>query len=55
MKMLNILILLKLKFTIKVKLYGLHLTKNEIAKQDSAIIVEGYIDFLQLYQSGIKI
>ena len=35
-------------------LYGLHLTKNEIAKQDSAIIVEGYIDFLQLYQSGIQ-
>ena len=35
-------------------LYGLHLTKNEISKQDSAIIVEGYIDFLQLYQSGIK-
>jgi DNA primase len=35
-------------------LYGLHLTKNEISKQDSAIIVEGYIDFLQLYQAGVK-
>ena len=35
-------------------LYGLHLTKNDISKLDSAIIVEGYIDFLQLYQSGIK-
>ena len=35
-------------------LYGLHVTKNDISKLDSAIIVEGYIDFLQLYQSGIK-
>ena len=35
-------------------LYGLHETKNEISKQDSAIIVEGYIDFLQLYQNDIK-
>ena len=35
-------------------LYGLHLTKNDISKSDSAIIVEGYIDFLQLYQSGVK-
>ena len=35
-------------------LYGLLLTKNQISKQDSAIIVEGYIDFLQLYQSGIQ-
>jgi len=35
-------------------LYGLHETKNEISSQDSAVIVEGYIDFLQLYQNGIK-
>lgn len=35
-------------------LYGLHETKNEISKKDSAIIVEGYIDFLQLYQNQIK-
>ena len=35
-------------------LYGLHETKNEISSQDSAIVVEGYIDFLQLYQNGIK-
>ena len=35
-------------------LYGLHITKNDISKQDSAIIVEGYIDFLQLYQAGVK-
>ena len=32
----------------------MHVTKNDISKLDSAIIVEGYIDFLQLYQSGIK-
>jgi len=32
----------------------LHETKNEISKKDSAIIVEGYIDFLQLYQNQIK-
>jgi len=35
-------------------LYGLHLTKNDISKLDSAIVVEGYIDFLQLYQSEVK-
>ena len=35
-------------------LYGLHITKNDISKQDSVIIVEGYIDFLQLYQAGVK-
>jgi len=35
-------------------LYGLHVTKNDIAKLDEAIVVEGYFDFLQLYQAGIK-
>jgi len=35
-------------------LYGLHVTKNEISKLDQAIVVEGYFDFLQLYQAGIK-
>jgi len=35
-------------------LYGLHHTKNEIAKLDHAIVVEGYFDFLQLYKSGVK-
>ena len=34
-------------------LYGLQITKNDISKLDSAIIVEGYFDFLQLFQSGI--
>jgi len=35
-------------------LYGLHITKQEIRKKGFAILVEGYMDFLQLYQAGIK-
>lgn len=35
-------------------LYGLFQTKEEIRKNDSAILVEGYMDFLSLYQSGVK-
>jgi DNA primase len=35
-------------------LYGLHITKEDIRKSDYAILVEGYMDFLQLYQAGIK-
>ena len=35
-------------------LYGLHHTKNDIASLNSAIVVEGYFDFLQLFQAGIK-
>ncbi len=35
-------------------LYGLDKTKNDIIKSSCAIIVEGYLDLLQLYQSGIK-
>ena len=35
-------------------LYGLHQTKDHISKSNNAIIVEGYFDFLQLFQSGIK-
>ena len=34
-------------------LYGLHETKNIIRQMKSVIVVEGYLDFLQLYQSGI--
>ncbi len=33
-------------------LYGLHLTRDNIRKEKKAIIVEGYMDFLQLYQHG---
>ena len=35
-------------------LYGLHETKDYISRSDNAIIVEGYFDFLQLFQAGIK-
>ena len=35
-------------------LYGLHITKEDIRKTGYAILVEGYMDLLQLYQAGIK-
>ena len=35
-------------------LYGLSHAKDDIRKIDKAIIVEGYMDLISLYQSGIK-
>jgi DNA primase len=35
-------------------LYGLYHSKEEIMKLDSAILVEGYMDLISLYQAGIK-
>lgn len=35
-------------------LYGLSHCKDEIRKLDKAIIVEGYMDLISLYQAGIK-
>ncbi|HPE29337.1 MAG TPA: DNA primase [Candidatus Mcinerneyibacteriales bacterium] len=35
-------------------LYGLHLTRREIFASRSAVVVEGYMDLLALYQHGIK-
>lgn len=35
-------------------LYGINLTLEEIKKQRSAIVVEGYLDMIALYQAGIK-
>lgn len=35
-------------------LYGLDITKNEIRKAGYAVIVEGYLDTISLYQMGIK-
>jgi DNA primase len=35
-------------------LYGLSLSKDEIRKVDKAIIVEGYMDLISLFQNGIK-
>src|SRR6202043_1081985 len=33
--------------------YGLNLTKSAIRKLGYAVLVEGYFDFAQVYQSGI--
>lgn len=35
-------------------LYGLFHSKDEIRKLDKAILVEGYMDLISLYQAGIK-
>jgi DNA primase len=35
-------------------LYGLSFAKDDIRKLDKAIIVEGYMDLISLYQAGIK-
>ncbi len=35
-------------------LYGLWASKEAIRKTESVIVVEGYLDFLQLYQHGIE-
>ncbi len=35
-------------------LYGLYHSKEEIRKLDKAILVEGYMDVIALYQNGIK-
>jgi DNA primase len=35
-------------------LFGLDKTKKELMQQKTALVVEGYMDFIKLYQSGIK-
>jgi DNA primase len=35
-------------------LYGLHLTRDEIRRQDFAILVEGYLDLIIPYQHGVR-
>lgn len=40
-------------FLKKNNLFGLNLTRSNIASQDRAIIVEGYMDVISLYQSGV--
>ena len=41
-------------FLKKNNLFGLNLTKKEIDKEQRAIIVEGYMDMISLYQNGIR-
>lgn len=41
-------------FIKKNNLFGLNLTKKEISEEDKAIIVEGYMDLISLYQNGVK-
>ncbi len=36
------------------ELYGFYKTKREISSAQKVIIVEGYLDFLRLYEEGIK-
>jgi DNA primase len=35
-------------------LYGLNLTRDEIRRQDFAILVEGYLDLIVPYQAGVR-
>jgi DNA primase len=35
-------------------LFGLHLSRDAIRQKDYAVIVEGYLDFLMPYQSGLQ-
>ena len=41
-------------FSKKNNLYGLNITKSEIQKEGFAILVEGYMDCVALYQGGVK-
>lgn len=41
-------------FQKKNNLYGLNLSKDNIAKENRAILVEGYMDVVSLYQNGVK-
>lgn len=35
-------------------LYGMHLSRQAIREQGAVFLVEGYMDFIQLYQAGIE-
>jgi len=41
-------------FQKKFNLYGLNLTGKDIRNQDAVVLVEGYMDVVALYQSGIR-
>lgn len=41
-------------FKKKNNLYGLNITRQDISREDQAILVEGYMDVIGLYQSGVR-
>ena len=41
-------------FQKKNNLYGLNLTRTDISREDCAILVEGYMDVISLYQHGVR-
>ena len=41
-------------FSKKNNLYGLNITRQDISKEDRAILVEGYMDVVSLYQHGVR-
>lgn len=41
-------------FQKKYNLFGLNITRNEIQKEGCAILVEGYMDVIGLYQHGVR-
>ncbi len=41
-------------FQKKNNLYGLNLTRQDINREDCAILVEGYMDVISLYQHGVR-
>ena len=41
-------------FLKKNNLFGLNITRQAIGKENAAVLVEGYMDVLSLYQSGIR-
>ncbi|GAB1475249.1 DNA primase [Bacillota bacterium] len=41
-------------FQKKNNLYGLYLTRQDINREDCAILVEGYMDVISLYQHGVR-
>jgi len=41
-------------FLKKNNLFGLNLTRQEISKENRAILVEGYMDVISLYQHGVR-
>ena len=41
-------------FRKKNNLFGINLTRQEISKEGKAILVEGYMDVISLFQQGVK-